>query len=115
MVVVDGRIGQPLLQLDVGALELVDELVERCHAWRVAAPVRPGAPVDAAGRSGLGQLGVERHLGDAGERLRDRAVLLCPLGGLAEPGLVEAGDVAADGDAPAMSPSPGWNVTVTVW
>ncbi len=79
VVVVDGRVGQPRLQLLVVALEVRDEVVE----------VR---------RHGDGQPNcvLQRDLRDARERLRDGAVLLRGLRCCAEAVLVEAGDLALD-------------------
>src|SRR5581483_310334 len=93
VVVVDGRVRLPLERLRVRALELVDELLERCHrgaqrtrAVRGTLFVGGGADLRALfglvfGRRQLRQL--ERDL-DPRERLRDRARELRPLCDLAK-------------------------------
>ena len=106
MVVVDGRVRHALLELHVGPLELVDQLVEA--PWRgLYGDQAPGqARRRTAGRPAyaVGERRVERDLGDAGQRLRDGAVHLRALGVLDEPVVVEPGDRADDLDRALQDP-----------
>ena len=88
VIVVDGRVRHPLLELGVRALELLDEVIES-QPWRrnsrCAAKRRTAMP-----RLCRGERRVERDLGNPGERLRDGAVDLRALGVLDEGRVIDA-------------------------